>query len=335
MKKSTLFTLILTLLVTMGCKPTQSKKEEAKDSHYVAYLFSYFTGNTGVEESIRFSISLDGFNYYTLNNDEPILDSKIISSTGGVRDPHILRGEDDQTFYMVVTDMVSARGWDSNRAMILLKSNDLVNWTHSIINIQEKYEGQEDLKRVWAPQTIYDAEVGKYMVYFSMQHGDGPDIIHYAYTNDEFTDFVTEPKPLFIPEDKKSCIDADIINMDGLYHMFYKTEGHGNALKKATTQSLTSGKWKENDKFYQQTTDAVEGSSVFKLIDSDTYILMYDVYMKGRYEFTESKDLENFTVIDEGKVTMDFKPRHGSVIPITKDELERVQNKWGFPESLK
>ena len=57
--------------------------------------------------------------------------------------------------------------------------------------------------------------------------------------------------------------------------------------------------------------------------------------MKGRYEFTESKDLENFTVIDEGKVTMDFKPRHGSVIPITKDELERVQNKWGVPESLK
>ena len=46
---------------------------------------------------------------------------------GGVRDPHILRCEDGKTFYMVVTDMVSDNGWDSNRAMVLLKSTDLVN----------------------------------------------------------------------------------------------------------------------------------------------------------------------------------------------------------------
>lgn len=52
--------------------------------------------------------------------------------------------------------MVSANGWDSNRAMVLLKSEDLINWSHSVINIQQTYEGQDDLKRVWAPQTIYD-----------------------------------------------------------------------------------------------------------------------------------------------------------------------------------
>ena len=84
---------------------------------------------------------------------------------------------------MVVTDMVSANGWDSNRAMVLLKSTDLVNWDHSVVNIQKRYPGQSNLKRVWAPQTIFDREAGKYLVYWSMQHGDGPDIIYYAYAN--------------------------------------------------------------------------------------------------------------------------------------------------------
>ena len=113
-------------------------------------------GNHISEEAVCYGVSMDGYTYYALNNNKPVLDSKVISSTGGVRDPHILRGEDGQTFYMVLTDMVSDNGWDSNRAMVLLKSTDLVNWSHSVINMQKRYPGQEKLKRVWAPQTIYN-----------------------------------------------------------------------------------------------------------------------------------------------------------------------------------
>lgn len=297
---------------------------------YVGYLFAYFTGNSVEEEAVRFAISADGYNFMALNNNQPVIDSKQISSTGGVRDPHILRGEDGKTFYMVVTDMTSSKGWDSNRAMILLKSTDLVNWTSSIINIQKKYKGQENLKRVWAPQTIYDPEAQKYMVYWSMQHGNGPDIIYYAYATPDFTDLEGEPKTLFIPKNKKSCIDGDIILKDGEFFLFYKTEGDGNGLKLATTKSLTSGIWDESDDYKQQTKDAVEGSSVFKRINSDTYILMYDVYMKGQYQFCETTDLKNFKVIDH-EISMDFHPRHGSIIPVTKKELKRLTDKWGMP----
>ncbi len=113
-----------------------------------AYLFVYFTGNRMSEEAVRMAVSLDGYNYKALNGNQPVLDSRVISSTGGVRDPHILRCEDGKTFYMVVTDMVSGNGWSSNRAMILLKSKDLVHWTSNIVNIQKKYPNQEDLKRV-------------------------------------------------------------------------------------------------------------------------------------------------------------------------------------------
>lgn len=298
-----------------------------------AYLFTYFLGNRPEEEAINFAVSYDGYNYYTLNNNKPVLDSKQISSEGGVRDPHIIRAEDGKSFYMVVTDMLSSKGWTSNRAMVLLKSNDLVNWTSSIVNIQNRFEGHEDLLRVWAPQTIYDHEVGKYMVYWSMKHGGGPDIIYYSYANDDFTDLETEPKQLFIPKSGKSCIDGDIVLRDSVYHMFYKTEGHGDGIKRAITCSLTSGKWKEFDNYVQKTNEAVEGSFVFKLNHENKYIMMYDVYAKGEYQFTESNDLTDFSIIDS-EISMDFRPRHGSVLPITYSELKRLFNKWGKPEEM-
>lgn len=323
--------VIIAAIVSLTTATARTAAVEEKDM--AGYLFVYFTGNDISQEAICFALSNDGLSWHKLNGGRPVIDSKVISSTGGVRDPHILRGEDGHTFYMVATDMVSANGWDSNRAMVLLKSEDLINWSHSVINIQQTYEGQDDLKRVWAPQTIYDHKAGKYMIYWSMKHGDGPDIIYYAYANDSFTGLTGEPRPLFIPADRKSCIDGDIVYKDGKYHLFYKTEGHGNGIKVAVTDELTSGRWTESPDYKQQTDQAVEGAGTFKLSGTDKYILMYDLYTSGRYQFTETTDLEHFRAIDS-KVTMDFHPRHGTVMAVTRDEMKRLTDKWGLPEGV-
>jgi arabinoxylan arabinofuranohydrolase len=331
MRKMRILWGILLLSISSSAQEYTSGPVE-KD--FTAYLFAYFTGNKVEEEAIHFAVSTDGYNYRALNGNRPVIPSAAISSTGGVRDPHVIRTEDGKGFYMVVTDMTSSKGWDSNRAMVLMKSSDLIHWNSSVINIQQKYKGQEDLKRVWAPQTIYDPAQKKYMVYWSMKHGDGQDIIYYAYANADFTDLEGEPKVLFNPKNGKSCIDGDIISKNGLFYMFYKTEGHGNGIRLAITDSLASGKWIEQPGYKQQTREAVEGSSTFKLINTDTYILMYDVYMKGKYQFTESKDLDVFKVIDK-EISMDFHPRHGSIIPITTRELKALTSKWGLPEGIK
>src|SRR5690606_23444629 len=168
------FKLSITLLLVASLSYAQQYKSGPEEKDYAGYLFAYFKGNSVAEEAVCYAISRDGYNYLALNNNRPVLKSREISSTGGVRDPHILRTEDGKTFYMVLTDMTSSKGWDSNRAMVLLKSNDLIDWTSNVINIQKKYPGQKDLKRVWAPQTIYDPAAGKNMVYWSMKHGDGP-----------------------------------------------------------------------------------------------------------------------------------------------------------------
>ncbi|MHA4896086.1 family 43 glycosylhydrolase [Pedobacter sp. PWIIR3] len=304
----------------------QSITVSAQAQKYSAYLFAYFTGNDKAEESIRFAISKDGFSYKALNNNEPIISSAAISSTGGVRDPHILRGADGKSFYMVVTDMVSANGWNSNRAMVLLKSTDLLNWKSSIVNIQKRYGGNEDLNRVWAPQTIYDQKAGKYMVYWSMQHGNGPDIIYWAYANKDFTDLETEPKQLFVHPEGHACIDGDIIYDNGKYHLFFKTEGKNLGIRVAVSDQVNEG-YVLQPGSVQQTTDPVEGSGVFKLNDGTGYVLMYDLYTKGKYQFTFSKDLKNFKVVDNA-IRMNFHPRHGTVMPITSKEAATLEKKW-------
>ena len=119
-------TPFLTLIALFLWGTSIGKASQVEEKDYVGYLFTYFTGNHISEEAICFGVSMDGYSFYALNDNKPVLDSKVISSTGGVRDPHILRCEDGNTFYMVATDMVSDNGWDSNRAMVMLKSNDLV-----------------------------------------------------------------------------------------------------------------------------------------------------------------------------------------------------------------
>lgn len=310
-----------------------SCNQSQPDDELSAYLFTYFTGNGPGEEAIRFAVSLDGYNYRALNNNEPILDSKEISTSGGVRDPHILRGADGW-FYMVVTDLyVPDMGW-KNYAMVLLKSKDLITWESSKVNIPESFpEEFGDVWRVWAPQTFYDETTGKYMIYFSMKQGDDPDIIYYAFANEDFTGLEAAPKQLFYSPTNNAAIDGDIILKDGKYHLFMKSEDGEPGIKLALSDQLTEGYELVSDKRVDCETHPVEGSGIFKRINSDEYILMYDVYTSGRYQFTKSTDLQNFSVIDEA-ISMNFHPRHGTVMPITGKELKRLISQWGRFDDL-
>jgi hypothetical protein len=314
--------IIVTLLLIPLLSSAQKK--------YTAYLFTYFTGNTGSEEAIRFAISSDGYHFRALNSGQPVLSSQTISATGGVRDPHIMRCKDGKTFYMVATDMVSAKGWSSNRGMVLLKSTDLVHWTSSAVNIQTKYPGQEKLERVWAPETIYDDSAKKYLVYFSLKYSGEPDKICYAYVNADFTDLESEPRQLFYSPDNAACIDGDIVRKGGRYFLFFKTEDRQPGIKIAVSDHLTGGYQLENKNYVQQTKEPVEGACTFKLNDGSGYVLIYDMYMSGRYQFTRSADLRNFKVMDED-VDMDFNPRHGTVMPITSVEGSRLTSEWLSP----
>jgi len=309
---------------------------------FAGYLFAYFegSGDQNQMEQLRFAVSEDAQNWYALNGNRPIIASDSISESGGIRDPHILRGEDG-CYYIVATDMHTydpKQGWGANPGIVLLKSKDLVNWTHAKINLAKDWSKNfGDAYWVWAPQTIYDRKARKYMIYFTLQRNDRKTLItYYAYANKDFTAFESEPKVLFSA--KYGSIDNDIIYKDGMYHLFYKgntKDENGkeikNGIQQATSKKLT-GPYKENFEYldaYAGTRTHVEGSGVFQLNNSEDWILMYDLYSSGRYEFQRSKDLKTFTKEPES-FRKDFFPRHGTVMSVTADELERLQQKWGY-----
>ena len=308
---------------------------------YAGYLFAYFegSGEGKLQEHLRFAISKDAKDWYALNNNRPIVSSDTISTSGGIRDPHILRGADGY-YYIVATDMNTVKnGWKDNPGIVMMRSADLVNWSHSKIVLKEAYKNFADAYWVWAPQTIYDRKAKKYMVYFTLQRtGDGRKslITYYAYANNNFTGFESEPKVLFSA--KYGSIDNDIIERNGVYHLFYKgniknAEGKEiqNGIQMATAKKLT-GPWKEDFKFidaYANQKTGVEGSGVFPLNDGSGYVLMYDLYGSGRYEYQTSRDLKTFTQKPQS-FRKDFAPRHGTVIPITASEMERLQKQWGY-----
>lgn len=307
----------------------------AEEENRNAYLFAYFTGNDTNGEQIRFAVSSDGYSYTPLNNGNRIMSSDTISLKKGVRDPHILRGEDGKTFYMVVTDMKSAEGWSSNRGIVLLKSDDLINWTHSSVHFPTKWPATwGNILRVWAPQTIYDHAAKKYMVYFSLYTGTAScpyDRIYYCYANDDFTDLEGEPQLLFDRE--TASIDGDIVynEADSIYYMFFKNETIGG-ISQVTSKTLTpvvganpGSQWSDPSKPLQQTNVAVEGSGVFRLINSDEWVLMYDCYTSGHYQYCISTNLKDFTFV---KDDYNISARHGTTISISKEELARLFSKW-------
>ena len=330
-KQFLMLTAFLSLSAYEMAARTNNATGEANDpNEMVAYLFTYFNSNAPEDEQICYAISDDGYNYTPLNNGMPVIESDTIALTQCVRDPHILRCEDGKTFYMVVTDMKSSLGWSSNRGMVLMKSTDLINWQHSAINFPTRYtKTWKNVIRVWAPETIYDHKAGKYMVFYSLRTSDQDsfDRIYYQYANKDFTDLEGEPKWLF--DAGNATIDGDIVynEADQLYHLFYKQES-GRGIYQAVAKNLTD-KWQMLDGNVEQTKEAVEGVGVCKAIDGKSWIIMYDCYGAHHYQFCRSEDLKTFQFVQNTETKGKFTPRHGTIIPITRAEKERLLKAFG------
>lgn len=302
-----------------------------------SYLFVYFPSNR--DENLYYAIGEDGYNYTPLNGGRPVMSSDSVAVKHGIRDPHILRGHDGK-FYMVATDMKSSEGWASNRGIVMYKSDDLINWKHSTVHFPDRFREWKNVTRVWAPEVIWDPDCenpdgtkGRYMVYFSLLTDDGKceyDKIYYCYANDDFTDLATDP--VFFYDRGSATIDGDIAydERTGLYHLIYKNEGN-KGICQVTSTRLTAepgkepgSQWSSPSEPLQQTDVNVEGGGLFKMKDSDKWVLMYDCYSSGYYQFCSSDDLENFKLEAQTKTKGAFTPRHGTVIPITKEEKERL-----------
>jgi len=342
-----LFIIPFLLFVLFSCNQSKTTQED----DMAAYVLAYFTDPT---HSLFLALSNDGYTFTDVNNGQPVVAGDTIASQKGIRDPHISRGPDG-AFYVAMTDLhLFAKqlgyrettwerprekyDWGNNRGFVLMKSYDLIHWTHSNFLFEEAFEGYEEMGCSWAPQTIYDPEEGKMMVYFTMRMKHGLTSLYYAYANEDFTKLITEPKSLFeYPDSTVQILDADITPMpDGRYCMMYVAQERPGGIKVAFSDYINKGYQYESE-MVDNEPGACEAPNVWKRINSDKYVLMYDIFsiQPHNFGFDETTDFKNFTNIghfnDSIMKTTNFNsPKHGAVIQLTKKEAAKLAKHYNM-----
>lgn len=349
MKNNKITATFLLIAVTFFITGCSSKSKVPQEEDMAAYLMVYFQDPT---HGLYMAISTDGYTFTDINNFQPIIAGDTIASQKGIRDPHISRGPDGN-FYLAMTDLhIFARekgyrdtewerdgelyGWGNNKGFVLMKSSDLIHWTRSNFRLDTAFPEMKDIGCAWAPETIYDEQEGKMMIYFTTRFNNGINKLYYSYTDDDFTRMVTTPQPLFEYPTEHNTIDADITKVGDKYHMFYVAHDGGAGVKQAVSDSLTSG-YVYDPKWYDPEEKACEAPNVWKRIGEDKWVLMYDVFgiHPHNFGFSETTDFVNFTNLgrfNEGvmKATNFTSPKHGAVIHITRPEAERLAAHWNY-----
>lgn len=306
------------------------------------YVFVYFTGNGAGQENIFLAAS-EGNNVLSwreLNNNQPILTSS--EGTGGLRDPFMMRSHEGDKFFLLATDLkISDTTWEESWRfgslhLEIWESPDLIHWSeqrHTLVSLPTA-------GMTWAPEAYYDESIGEYVVYWAsrMYAEDDPNHevptyarILYATT----TDFVTFSDPV-VWQESNDRIDSTVIKDGDYYHRFTKDFG----LTPADCQDIlqeTSFELRAGQASWNLTTNciganaglgAVEGPSIFKSnpgdVHGEKFYLFVDEFNGRGYVPLETTDLLH----PDWKVSQNYSlprsPRHGSVVPVTAEELALV-----------
>lgn len=310
-----------------------------------AYLMVFHKDDT---HSLHMAISRDGYSFTALNDGKPVIAGDTIAMQRGIRDPHIYRGPDG-AFYMAMTDLhIYARengyrdrqwdrdaekyGWGNNRGLVLMKSRDLVNWTHNVVRFDTLSDKYHDMAVAWAPETIFDDKTGKMMIYYTMGFNRDMKKLYYVYVNDDFNRLESMPELLFeYPDATKSAIDADIVKVGDRYIMHYKSQ---KGIMQAVSDRVNGG-YRFDPHRYDSAPVVCEAPTVWKRIGEEKWVLVYDIYGRKvhNFGFRETSDFKSYKDLgefNEGvmKSTNFTSPKHGAVVQITTEEADRLEKYW-------
>ena len=325
----------------------ENATEAPQEKDMAAYLMVYFLEHG---HNVYFAVSRDGRTFTDVNNGQPVMTGDTLALQKGIRDPHLYRAPDG-SFYMALTDLhIYAKqeglrdtqweregyGWGNNRALVLLKSDDLINWKRTNLRVDQAFPELADIGCAWAPATIYDEEAHQLMLTFTMRFGDGTNNIYAAYVNPDYDRLLTFPQPLIHHPQGRPCIDSDITRVGNKYHLYYVAHEQEGGVKHAVSDHASWGytyepQWCDPEK------TACEAPTLWKMIGKDEWMLMYDVFSArpNNMGFSSTTDFEHYTDLGhfnakDMKATNFSSPKHGAVIQITEKELQRLQKRWKF-----
>ncbi len=305
-----------------------------------AYLFVHFREmNTPDGEQVRFALSLDGFNWESVNDGRPLMWAYY--GDKGVRDFTVIRSVLDGKYYILATDLSLAYSmrkyrdrnfWqtvseEGSKHLAVWESEDLIHWSEQRL----AKVGHDELGCLWAPDIIFDEKNGEYIVHFSSSNSSDDyktKCIWYSRTKD-FVEFSKPEKLYEIPNGH--VIDSAIYEEGGKYYMFIK----GPSIELAVSDSVTGPyvKMPEFDEAMIREKVArgpYEAPTAVKLDDGRwcLFVDFYGVSGEGQgYIPLVCDDIStgDFRRADES-FSFPYGFKHGTILKITKDDYDRIKS---------
>jgi arabinoxylan arabinofuranohydrolase len=293
------------------------------------YLFVTFKGEqTPMSEQVYFGLSKDGRSWQALNDSQPVLVSRL--GEKGVRDPFVLRSRDGKKAYLIATDLSihldpawRRAAQEGSRSIMVWESDDLATWSEPrLVKV-----AADDAGCTWAPEAIYDEENDDYLVFWASTNKSDA-FAKFRIWAARTKDFHSFGEPFVYIERDNAVIDTTIVRQGALYHRFTKDE----KLRVITLEvsEKLNGPWRAVPGFSLEKLSGYEGPACFQLEPATadrpaTWCLLLDHYAKGAgYQPFVTQDLTGGQFTAATDITFPFRFRHGTVLPITAAEYERL-----------
>ncbi|KAI1073807.1 glycoside hydrolase family 43 protein [Whalleya microplaca] len=335
------FWLSLSLASPIDLEELGLEVQPRADASLVGYLGAFFLG---ADPYVYYYISNgdDPLSFKAMNKGQPVI--KPTKGTGGVRDPAIVQGggaEAGRKWYIIGTDLnIAKTTWDASqrtgsRGIFVWESTDLVNFSgERLVNVEDSTAGM-----VWAPEAIWDASKGQYLVHWASKFYSSSDTGHtgsasnirirYAYTSD----FKTFSAPqTYIDYAPTNIIDLDILPLDDAgknYLRFMKDETAKTVFVEYSSTGLF-GTWTRAGGSGGIIASGVEGPAAYRDNKADAKIhVLLDFYGGDGYRPYESTDPKANKWTASSRTGFPTNLRHGSVLPVNQTLFNALGQKWG------
>jgi Glycosyl hydrolases family 43 len=298
-----------------------------------AYLFVHFTFT---EEKIYFSLSKgnNALDWHELNGGKPVFTSNI--GTTGLRDPHIIRSPEGDTYYLMATDLKwfkGEKGPDRKRYIQVWESHDLVNWSAQ----RDVLVAPANVQNTYAPEAYWDKSIGAYVVFWTSKLDSNKYYTPMYATTRDFATF-TEAQ-IWQPDEWR--IDCTVTKVGDWYYRFTKSidKAHDNChdivLERSKNLRALRNEWETVDYCIgaKAGVPETEAPLVFKSnprdVNGEYYYLWIEKWIPTKtYVALRTKNLENpkWEVVPANFPNP--LPKHGTILPITAAEAKRLATSY-------
>ncbi|KAB8234421.1 hypothetical protein BDV23DRAFT_190888 [Aspergillus alliaceus] len=308
--------------------PTLSGRQDQK----AGYLSVYWTTN---DESVYFALSdnSDPLGFSPINNNKPVVTPTV--GTKAVRDTSIIVGEGDNVgkYWIIGTDLnIGSTNWGDavrtgSRGIYVWESTDLITWSEgALVTVEDSTAGM-----VWAPDAIWDAEQGQYLVHWASKFYSADDtnhtgaattanILRYAHTKD-FKTF-TEPKTYI--DSSTDVIDLCFFRVDDNTFLRSYVNSSASGLPVQISTNGLFGDWSSLGTVADSTSYEAPYFFADNMSSGKGYLLADVVGSNPGLSGWTSSDLKKGIFIKDSSHDLTFM-RHNSVLSVTQSQYDALK----------